>query len=377
MKKSIATRRLEHLTVADRLVFLVPIAIFLYMSFGNPMGLTLWATAAGAPSAAVIGSVVFLMAAFSLFLTIPVVVLWRAVTHSMRRTAIERTTFRAIEDFDYYREKLTGVSPAAISLMMDLELEPKKDIAGLLLKYTSMGVVSLEGDAVRVLDPDNPALRPSDHALLEQLARGDGRPPELSAWQCLAEKETVDAGLLRWRTRREAGAHKNRGCLTGCLLPILLFFVSGALCYFFSASGALDGVGAFLDTAPAGENPAEVAAFFLSSPALVTQCALMVLCLLPLLVCVWLPLSTILSSVLFATGNSPFRRTDRGDLLTAQISGIKNFIRDFSNLSMAEKEQLILWDDFLVYAVVLEENTRIVEDIFKMKNLNYRDFLRF
>lgn len=42
-------------------------------------------------------------------------------------------------------------------------------------------------------------------------------------------------------------------------------------------------------------------------------------------------------------------------------------------MSEAEKEQLIFWDDFLIYAVVLEENERIIEDVFNRKNLRYRD----
>ena len=34
---------------------------------------------------------------------------------------------------------------------------------------------------------------------------------------------------------------------------------------------------------------------------------------------------------------------------------MKNFIHDYSNLSEAEKDSLVLWDDYLIYAVVLEE----------------------
>ena len=71
------------------------------------------------------------------------------------------------------------------------------------------------------------------------------------------------------------------------------------------------------------------------------------------------------------------KRTETGEILTEQISGLKNFIRDFSNLVEADKEQLVHWKDFLIYAVVLEENERVIEDIFRMKNLNYRDFRLF
>ena len=47
---------------------------------------------------------------------------------------------------------------------------------------------------------------------------------------------------------------------------------------------------------------------------------------------------------------------------------MKNFIHDFSNLSEAHKEQVVLWDDYLVYAVVLEENQQIVKEIMKRRN---------
>ena len=60
------------------------------------------------------------------------------------KAAIQNATFQADEDFDYYREKLTGVPPATISLLMDLQIEAKKDMAALLLKYTKMGAVSMK-----------------------------------------------------------------------------------------------------------------------------------------------------------------------------------------------------------------------------------------
>ena len=54
--------------------------------------------------------------------------------------------------------------------------------------------------------------------------------------------------------------------------------------------------------------------------------------------------------------------------MTEYIYGMKNFIHDFSNLSEATQNELVLWDDYLVYAVVLEENQQIVNDIIKRGN---------
>lgn len=42
--------------------------------------------------------------------SLPIVLIWRAVSHTMKKAAIQNATFQADEDFDYYREKLTGSS---------------------------------------------------------------------------------------------------------------------------------------------------------------------------------------------------------------------------------------------------------------------------
>ena len=65
-----------------------------------------------------------------------------------------------------------------------------------------------------------------------------------------------------------------------------------------------------------------------------------------------------------------YRRTQSGNEMAEYVYGMKNFIRDYSNLSEADKSQLALWDDYLIYAVVLEENEQIVADIRKMRLQN-------
>ena len=72
----------------------------------------------------------------------------------------------------------------------------------------------------------------------------------------------------------------------------------------------------------------------------------------------------------FVDANDKFERTSEGKELVEQIVGMKNFIHDFSNLSEEQKESVVLWNDFLVYAVLLEENDNIIKDIFKYKKVD-------
>ena len=57
------------------------------------------------------------------------------------------------------------------------------------------------------------------------------------------------------------------------------------------------------------------------------------------------------------------RRTDYGNQMAECVYGMKNFIHDYSNLSEVDRRQVVLWEDYLVYAVVLEENEQIVKEI--------------
>ena len=60
-------------------------------------------------------------------------------------------------------------------------------------------------------------------------------------------------------------------------------------------------------------------------------------------------------------------RTEEGNKYTEYLFGLKNFIKDFTILSERDKKSLVLWDYFLIYAVVLEENKKITEEIFSLR----------
>lgn len=73
------------------------------------------------------------------------------------------------------------------------------------------------------------------------------------------------------------------------------------------------------------------------------------------------------SKIASMISQSPYKRTDKGNKLTEYIYGLQNFIHDFSNLNDYDKEGLVLWDKYLIYAVILEENTKIIDEIKEYK----------
>ena len=69
-----------------------------------------------------------------------------------------------------------------------------------------------------------------------------------------------------------------------------------------------------------------------------------------------------------------WERTELGNEMAEKIAGLLRFIQEFSLLSEANKEQVVMRDDYLVYAIVLEENEQIVEKISKKNKINLRAF---
>ncbi|EHI57831.1 MAG: DUF2207 family protein [Hungatella hathewayi] len=380
MKKTIATKQLRQWRKLDRLAFVVPPLVFLFLSMGRD-GRLLWEIIFREQKFTVTVAALLLLLLATGIISLPVVLLWRAVSHTMRKAVIRNATFRVDEDFDYYREILTGISPTTISLLMDLKIETQKDMAALLLKYSKMGAVSMEGGTVWVLQQELSGLLPSDRMLLALIAEGQAQPANLGAWRKQAVTEAVESGKLEYRGMRQnvnsAAGTCLMGCFGGCLIPFILFWVMGIMAVMISKSAWLERVDVFLAAAPQAFG-AEQVNYLLSSPDMVIATALTAFIVLTFLFMFLLPVVAAVRTVMALSSSMVWlKRTEEGEILTAQISGLKNFIRDFSNLAEAEKEQLVLWDDFLIYAVVLEENEGIIEDIFRMKNLNYRDFRLF
>ena len=59
------------------------------------------------------------------------------------------------------------------------------------------------------------------------------------------------------------------------------------------------------------------------------------------------------------------KRSDLGNEINNKLEGLKNFIRDFTLLDERSKEELFIWDDYLIYSALFGNNAKIYDE---MKN---------
>lgn len=372
-KKAIITQKVKILQIIDRLVWLIPVLTLLYMLIFGFWSDVLEECFADAKTFSERLCVLIIVLFAVAIISLPIMLIWMGVSRTLKKSAVKNTTFNVLQDFDYYRDKLTGVSPTAISMLTDLEIEPRKDITALILKYTLMGVISTEDDRVRVLNFHHPDLTDSDKYLISSIAANSLNPSIIAQWKNMVKREVVQSGYLmdtryhphQSNPSKEAGKNCAASCSLGCVTPIVLLWAF----YKLATSELWMRFERLIDALPEDASNMEVVRAILADSGNTMSSLLAGILMIMLFAAITLPIVGLIYFFVKSFGNKVFKRTALGQELTEQIYGMKNFIHDFSELSQADKEQLVLWDDFLIYAVVLEENTSIINEIYNMKNL--------
>jgi uncharacterized membrane protein len=71
-------------------------------------------------------------------------------------------------------------------------------------------------------------------------------------------------------------------------------------------------------------------------------------------------------SYAYACNATPYVRTKKGNEVNEMLEGLKNYIKDFSLLNQESKDGLILWEDYLIYSVLFDQNKKVVQEFEKI-----------
>lgn len=373
MKKTyIETNEVKKLKRIDSLGYLLPVLIFIMLLISD---IPRWK---GADFNEPTWSIFLSLLIFTILFSIPVVLIWRAVFRQLKRNAIKRSTFNPELGLDYYRDKLGGLSPVEISMLIDLEVEPEKDISALLLKYQMKGIINIDEKKVQVLKPDDQSLLSSDKILLQTIIdQGElsyAILGKLQKWEMNVYNEIIQSGYFNRKDRNKLEEKKNyqrsKGCAFAFLTPVLILTFS--MIIFFSP--LVQYTYGVIETMQDDTTNSDLFRMMAEDHNFAIGTLILTLMLFLMGVVIFGPIAILIKSKIKTSGFAHIIRTKEGEEMTEYIYAMKNFLHDFSTLSEANKEQLVLWDDFLIYAVVLEENEQILQDIFSQRSLELDDF---
>lgn len=299
--------------------------------------------------------------------------------------------YEVIENIEYFREVFKNISPAEISLIADLEIEDKKDISATILKLNSMGVIEFKDDKIFINENINTAnLKKSEKALTILLEDGKLNLRDIAEWRKISIEEAIQDGYIEKKEKTEK-RKRFWGSTIVLLGLVFLLITSIRNLSIIISSGALEQKENVYEETISEymkdeNNTAEEKILYLKEHPneskkyadLINNYKEEIINIL--LICVsfvLIPIVIIYKFIRSATykhienGNG-YKRTSTGKILSEQIGGMQKYIHDFSLLSEREKEEVKLWNDFLVYAIILEENEKIIDDIFKYKNIEKR-----
>ena len=61
----------------------------------------------------------------------------------------------------------------------------------------------------------------------------------------------------------------------------------------------------------------------------------------------------------WAFDENKFVKTQKGYELYTKIVGLKNYIKDYSNLSESKLKEITIWEEYLIYAIILNDTSKL------------------
>jgi len=260
----------------------------------------------------------------------------------------EDVTFVPVHNMEYYRDNLKELNPAIVSLVIDLDIYGKNDIVATLLRMQNKKVIVMKEDGRMAVNADKmDQLDASEIELLKMVKNNKlNSKTSLSRWKKNRFAEAEELGYIR---KKDTKNNKD----FGKLLITWLICLGIALVMW----------GVYL----AGFRNTDKGALFIRA-----------FIYLPVInVLLFVPMYRLFKDYGMRTRKDVlWERTELGNETAEKIAALRRFIHDFSMLSTAEKEEALLWEDYLVYTIVLEDNEKIVKEISKQFGINLRNFGR-
>ena len=269
----------------------------------------------------------------SLNFLIPILILF-AVYISKRmynRSKLSEEDFKKYKE--YYRDVLYGYSPGVLSYIDNFELEEESIISSVLLSLKLKKKIELSEENSQICVNDNlDDLDESDKYVVSKIQNGKLNDFNKYEYSSLVQSQAQKAGLIE----------KSKLNLAELFKTIIIFLVIIVLLIAI-------GITLFNNIV---NNPVqhEIEVIFL---------------MFIILFVVFFPVFTIIYSVRYIakSASNPYIRTASGEDMNRKLEGLKNYLKDFSSLDEKSINDIMLWDEYLIYSVMFAQNKNITKKI--------------
>ena len=236
---------------------------------------------------------------------------------------------------DYYRDILDGYGACELSWIDDFKLEIPKDIIAELLQLENEKVIKINEDNIEMLENfDTNNLNETQKYLLSCIE--DGKVKNISE---IKLQETVRKDALKHKIveqREESKKKKKKRMFKAILIAVIVNIVMRVAFNIISEMNFEN-------------NMIPIISF------VIYVIALMIFALYPTIVIISFIIYNVKSTL------DPYFRTKEGEELNRSIEGLKNYLKDYTLLDEQEKDGIVVWEEYLVYSVLFNQNKKMIE----------------
>lgn len=236
---------------------------------------------------------------------------------------------------EYFRDILQGYSMGELSWIDNFQLEFPKDIIAEILQLENKKVIKIGEEGILVDEAyDKTKLNQSQIHILDGIKNGKVKQTATIGLEEAITEDAIRDGLIEEKNELKKRQIKRivKSIIAFVIMNIILRFV------FLKIDG-----------------------MYIENTGLVI---IMIIGLgLGVVLTSFYPIVAIISYITYSIKykSNPYFRTEKGKELNKRIEGLKNYLKDYTLLDRQEKEGIVVWEDYLVYSVLFNQNRKIIE----------------
>jgi len=233
----------------------------------------------------------------------------------------------------YYRDILKNYSPAELSYIDKFEILPQNDIAASLLSLELNKNIYLDNKIQINNTYTENNISSNEKYILDSIEDGIITNLNETEFTTKVKEDAIRNGLLK-ESKIEWGKFTRVLILSISFMALMIF-----IC-----------ITLFSD--------------FVSNPTNIADWKLFIL-MFAILLILYLPISIgiYFNTYIVKMKKNSYIRTKKGEELNENLEGLKNYLKDYSNIHEKDEKSLTLWEDYLIYSVIFNQNTKVIKNI--------------
>lgn len=282
-------------------------------------------------------SLIFVCVFITIIKNIYVIVIYLGIkigTKMYNKQRLSQNDFQKTKE--YYREILQGYSPAVLSFIDDFEIEYPSTIIASLLQLSKNHFITMEQGIIKKntnekLNDTN--LESNETYILNHIKEDKVILNDIEFKKKLTE-DALKKGLIK--NIQEVKEKKKKKIIKAIIAMFIIFFVTFIA---ISTIGNLNIAGGIL-------------------PVL-----LFLIMVILLVGTFFYPFVLMISYAVYLTKNQncPYVRSEKGEEINKKLEGLKIYLKEYSYLEEKKESEIVIWEEYLVYSVLFNQNTKIIE----------------